>query len=236
MQPRTPLTRKLSLQVAAGSRAGKRQGCMAAIKESEAAAATAVSSRSFADLRARLQPLDVRGELRRGRAGRCGGAGRSRPHGSRDGPCRDLLPHRQDAGPTAEAAFPDSVGTGPDYTFQLVERRFRPPADVGPRAPVRRSPAWRHGRVSRRYLRAARDRHRRDGELAGLRYRPATPRSGVHHRPGSRLTFQARQRPRSPTRRASRAAVQVRPLARRNIHSPVGWRLLKGPGYREASC
>jgi hypothetical protein len=49
-------------------------------------------------------------------------------------------------GRTAEAAFLDSVGMGPDYTFPADgARRFRPPADVGPRAPVRRPPARRHG-------------------------------------------------------------------------------------------
>jgi hypothetical protein len=64
-----------------------------------------------------------------------------------------------------------------------------PSADGGPRAPVRRSPAWRHGCVGDRHLRATRDHHRRDSESAGLRHRPAASHSRVHHRPGTRLAF-----------------------------------------------
>jgi hypothetical protein len=97
---------------------------------------------------------------------------------------------RPSTAPFRPATHMDSVGTGPDYTFHLVElvdsdlRRMsglvRQYADP---------PARRHGRLGGRHLRAARDRHRRDGEPPGLRRRPAAPHSRVDHRPGTQLTF-----------------------------------------------
>lgn len=92
-------------------------------------------------------------------------------------------------GPTAEAAFLDSVGMGPGYTFQLVVL-----VDSDPRRMsglVRQYAGLRLGGTDAPVA-AICERPGtlpRDGELAELRHHTAASHPRVHHSPGTLLTF-----------------------------------------------